>query len=332
VSGALDNKHESPTHDEIARGLFFIVGTGRCGTTLLQAMLASHPRIAIPPETHFFDRIDPLKLGFGDAVSEQRIDRYVRRVTSHARWHEFGISSDEFASAIRDGNRDARSIFLWIMQRLIGDGAGPRLGEKTPRHAMRILRIRELFPDAKIIHIHRDPRDVVHSMKSQLWAFGQSTYHCARRCQEVFAELDRQQQTLDEYAMLTVRYEDLAASPETELRRVCAFLGEPFDDAMLRYHEREGDGFFEREQAWKSLTREPIDPSRIGRYRSQLSEYEIWVIENVVGEHLAALGYEAEPGISRRWSWACRAQIERHAATLRNSLRFAFEKFSSRRG
>ncbi|MFG0253297.1 MAG: sulfotransferase family protein, partial [Phycisphaerales bacterium JB038] len=66
--------------DQLAQGVFFIVGTGRSGTTLLQAMLASHPRLAIPPETKFFQRWDPAEKRFGgEPLTGARLDGYLEQ-------------------------------------------------------------------------------------------------------------------------------------------------------------------------------------------------------------------------------------------------------------
>ena len=185
-------------------------------------------------------------------------------MTSHPRWHEFCIPASELRGAIEGGARDAHSLFLWLVHRLAGEDA-VRIGEKTPRHASHVGRIVELFPEARFIHIHRDPRDVVLSMKDRAWS--NSLYHSARRCQRVYGAMSRWASELGPERVLDVRYEDLVREPEAELRRVCAFLGEVFDEAMLE-HDRQADELFsERERDWKARAREPIDASRIGRYQ-----------------------------------------------------------------
>ena len=62
---------------------FFIIGTGRCGTTLLQRMLMGHPHIDIPPETHFFSRFDPLRIVNADPVPEDMTTSYIERCAGH---------------------------------------------------------------------------------------------------------------------------------------------------------------------------------------------------------------------------------------------------------
>ncbi len=261
-------------------------------------MLSSHPGITVPQETHFFARLDPrVVVGVGELSTDKLIQKYTDRVTSHPRWCDFGISKDKLIKAIRSGATDGASLFPWLLREIASGGPIVRIGEKTPRHCEHLPRILQIFPDAKIIHIHRDPRDVILSLKERAWAQKKSVAANARHCRGVFERMETFQRNNGEARALEVSYESLVAGPERELKRVCAFLGEPFDASMLRYHERDDPGFSPRESDWKALTQKPIDLSRIGRYRSGLSPNEIRIIEYVVGDHLTRLGYEPEPGV-----------------------------------
>ena len=112
---------------------FFIIGTGRCGTTLLQRMLMGHPRISIPPETHFFSRFDPVRVVGLDPVSDGLVEGYVERCASHPWFAELGLRRESLQAALDAGTRSARDLFLWYANALLPD-APARLGEKTPHH------------------------------------------------------------------------------------------------------------------------------------------------------------------------------------------------------
>lgn len=293
---------QQPRDNRLADGLFFIVGTGRSGTTLLQAMLSSHPRIVIPEETHFFNKFDPV-LRFADPLPADRIDAYARACMSVPHLRDSGIAERVLRERLADGPNDARSLFLWLLGRLAAEASGRRVGEKTPIHERHVARIRALFPSAKFIHIHRDPRDTVASLKRMPWAAGQSTRRIARRCAQTYETMAAWRARLGEDAVHEVRYESLVADPEGELRRVCAFLGEPFDAAMLEFHARADRGYQAREESWKGRTRRPIDASSIGRWRTDLNERDIAAVERAVGlARLTAMGYEPS-GVRDRASW-----------------------------
>ncbi len=297
----------APAADEeaLATGLFCIVGTGRCGTTLLQAMLASHPRLAIPPETHFFSRFDPLRHGFGDPVPEARSEAYIEHVLGTWWWSQLGIDDAALAAAVRSGTRSARGLFLWLLRTLAGEDARPgvRLGEKTPHHERFIERIREIFPALRCIHMYRDPRDVVVSLRKEWWWTEPSIWRTALYWRRVMERQRALAARLGPDAHLELRYESLVEDPEGELRRVCAFLGEAFDPAMLAYHERARSGFLEVERAWKGLTTRPIDRARHGRYRDVLAPREIRLVERTAGPELARRGYEPDPAAGGHPFW-----------------------------
>ncbi len=285
---------------------FFIVGTGRCGSTLLQAMLISHPRIAIPPETFFFAELDPA-LAFADPLPVDRIDAYVDHCQAQPHWKDLGIASDELRAALRAGTRDAAGLFGWLMARLLGDDArGRRWGEKTPRHEQHVARIAALLPDARFIHIHRDPRDVVASLLEMEWRSSGSVGLLAREVRRTHRRQQRAEAALAPERYLRLRYEDLVTAPEPTLQRVCDFLGETYDPAMLAFDRRETAGYRADEGDWKDRTRRPLDASRIGRYRRALRPEQIRRVERRLGPHLQRLGYARARAVPWQpaWWWA----------------------------
>lgn len=293
-------------------GLFFIVGTGRCGTTLLQAMLNSSSRIAIPPETRFFGQSDPKAGGFHDPLQDAEVEPYIEARRADWWWRELGLVVDEFAQAVRGGVRTSRSIYLWMLQRLTSSSGKLRIGEKTPYYGNWAEHLLGMFPRARFIHLHRDPRDVVASLRSQEWWIAKSALSCAMVCG---AALDRQAQLRrkwNEDRLLTVGYEALVAHPERELERICRFLNEPFESSMLRFHERADPGFLDLERDWKNLTLQALTNARIERYRRELSDREIRLVEWTLGPLMTDLGYERDSTASDnpRWNSEFEAEVE----------------------
>lgn len=284
------------TPDDLASGLFFIVGSPRSGTTLLQAMLSSHPRLATPPETKFFQKHDPaLPRHGGDPLPADRLDAYLDSLFASSDWREIGLPREELESAIRAGDRSARSIFLTILSAYQARVGRPRLGEKTPLHARCVPRIRSVFPDAKFIHIHRDPRDVVASMLQMQWTQG-TVRSEARTWRKTLCEHLRCLTTLPPTCYTGVRFETLVEKPEEELRRLCEFLGESFNPAMLEFHDRETTGYHQREEQWKGMTRRPLTNQSIGRFKKDLTRRQIAQVERIVGPLLERFGYESHVG------------------------------------
>lgn len=273
--------------------LFFVVGTGRCGSTLLQAMLSSHSRLYIPPELRYFGRHDPAA-GFTDPLEDRDLEAYLDRCARDIWWTDMGMDRTAFEDAVRGGVRSARDIYLWLLAH-IADKRGsrkPRLGEKTPYYALLADRIQALFPRAKFIHLYRDPRDVVASYLEQYWVSDGTALHCARYIKIVFVRLRRLAERVGPERYCEVRYEALVEHPERELTRLCAFLGEAYDPAMLEFGKREDPGYLEVEKEFKGMTQEALTSSRIGRYAANMTPRQIWMVERMLGPLLAEHGYE----------------------------------------
>jgi hypothetical protein len=131
--------------------VFFACGAPRSGTTWLQRILDAHPEVCCSGEGHFVRR-------FSSPVAKV-VNTYNQSLTVEAKHVYEGspyygaISQSEFDELVRS----------FILQRL-GARADARtrwIGDKTPGYTRDLGQLHRLFPEAKIIHIVRDPRDVV---------------------------------------------------------------------------------------------------------------------------------------------------------------------------
>lgn len=293
--------------------LFFLISTGRCGSTLLQAMLSSHPRLYIPPELRYFGRHDPNR-AFTDPLKDSDVDAYLAACEKDIWWHDMGLDRAAFEDAIRRNVRSSRDIYLWVLGH-IADKRGnrkPRVGEKTTYYSLLGNRINDLFPKAQFIHIYRDPRDVAASYLEQYWCPGGTALGCAAFIKRVFRRTERLAATVGPTRFCEVKYETLVAYPERELKRLCGFLREDYDPVMLKYEGHAKDGYLEVEEGWKGMTRKPLTPSRIGRYADRLTPRQVWTVEQVLGPLMTRHGYDRNfPSAgSIRWQsafWAERA-------------------------
>ena len=288
--------------ENLESGLFFIIGTGRCGTTLLQSMLSEHSQILVPLEMGFFTNLEPA-IHFSDPLSENEVNEYLRYCIQYWWWPELSIDSEAFCEVVRKGMRSARSIFLWLLGQLSAGSGKVKIGEKTIGNWHKVGRILELFPQAKFIHIYRDPRDVVVSLQEQVWWRAKSAMPTAMYCRQVLSSLKTLEQHLDNKQFLRVQYELLVKKPEQELSKICVFLGEKFESRMLHFYQRKKRGYVDAEAEWKELTLQPLTLERIGIYREQLKLREIWTIEQILGQLLREYGYEPDRKVDPRPDW-----------------------------
>src|SRR5262249_20192115 len=132
----------------------FIVGCPRSGTALLRDLLRSHPRLSFPGESHF---IPALYRGYGDPNNEREACALASRILESAWVKAWGLALEPSAFA---GERSYAKIVSRIFEAWAEKERKPRWGDKTPRYVVEIPLLMKLFPDAKILHIIRDGRDV----------------------------------------------------------------------------------------------------------------------------------------------------------------------------
>ena len=271
---------------------FFIDGTPRSGTTLLQTMLTAGDGLYIAPETHFLPLTKFREKSYGRPQTDTGFENHIRQILSVSRRHELPVDLSTLKRELHDAERSYGGLFdtlLWHIQSRQPDCR--RVGEKSPGHLLFVADLLEIFPDAKVITVIRDGRDVALSQRE---AWGTLTGRAAlawRRDQRLH---NRYAKMLPGTRYTWVRYEDLVNRPQDELRRLCHFLEEPFNEAMIRFHDRTDKGFPDRE-THKEMTLRPLTAARVGRYRNHLTESQIAVFQLLATRELQALGYGVEP-------------------------------------
>ena len=169
------------------------------------------------------------------------------------------------------------------------------LCEKTPRHLYKIEEMRKKLPQSKFIIMVRDVKDVVFSLKNRSGDFSSSLRRWIDDNRKAMAHLN------DEDTLL-VYYEDIVASPQETLKKVCSFIGIPFETTMLDFSEsnktwfgvtpKETDGKGERNhlqrRAWQMT--QPLQDRR-GIWRGELSDEEVSIINHETDDIMRCLGY-----------------------------------------
>ncbi len=270
----------------------FIVGSPRSGTTLLAAMVGAHPEVDCGPETRLLAQLEDRDLGalLDPAGWPERAADYVLGLAlKESPVHElFGVDPETVRAYLAGRSPSVAALLESLtVPRALAHGKA-RWAEKTPRHAEAAETIRREWPDATIVRVVRDPRDVALSM--QKVPFARDTLTAALGDIEA---MERQADLLlrADPRTVTIRYEDLLADPEATLRTVGDAAGLAWDPAML---ERRADAasIAAPHEWWKAKAGEPLDPSRIGVWRREMDPAAARYAAIHLRDHLRAHGYE----------------------------------------
>lgn len=283
----------------------FLLGAPRSGTTWLQQLLAVHPSIATPQETHVFaDFLVPL-LRQWDAracrVSEVVADLCADRPP---RDRLIGLpvllESEEFESY-------ARELLGRVAEKV--RSAQPEaslLLEKTPSNALHVREIDRLVPAAAYIHLVRDPVDVCRSLLQAGSAWGQdwaprSVLHAAREWKRHVVGARRA--AAYERRYLEVRYEQLRLDPAGVLKTALGFLGvtsttsdceEMVETVARQQQQGSAETFYAASASVRTrlgATRVVEPPGFISRSPRPLTTRQVLLVESVTAALRAELGY-----------------------------------------
>lgn len=287
----------------MSNGPIYIAGLERSGTSLIYALLASHPNIAMFRRTYlwayFYHR-------YGDLAQPANFERCLAAMMRYKRLLVLQPDPERIRQAFRQGEPTYARLFAVIGEQYAERAGKSRWGDKslnTERYAATIF---EAFPSARILHMIRDPRDRYASARSR-WKVsrGGAGAATAMWLWSIRMACANQERYPERY--LVVRYETLAANPEATLRGICAFIGEDYAPEMLSL---EGAEIFREKGGNSSYGRRDqgaISTSSIGRFRKVLGQGEIAFMQAYAGREMALYDYQADPvqmGASERARYA----------------------------
>lgn len=254
---------------------------------MLQLMLHSHHRIAIAPETRIMLPAYRERLRFGDLDHPENRRALGEYLVSGRAFGKLGLDPEQTVDTVVAGPATFGSAIAVVLRSYAERFGRPRWGEKRPGYYRHIDVVMRLFPDAQIVHIVRDPRDCVASLKRMPW-WKRDSHH------SVFAwaqSIDLTAAAAGTWPVVQVQYERLVADPEGELRSLCAAIGEDYDPAMAAPEELAPTVI--RGKRWhRKVRKKAPTTARIGRWRGELEPWELALTERVLGARMQRLGYE----------------------------------------
>lgn len=291
--------------------MIFIVGSSRSGTTMTARLLGLNPSVLALNELHFFEQQwqpsdKGRKLGLAEAretllllFSSQR-DGYYRRHLNPS--YEPEVDALLARHQVGDATHEKHQLLP-----MFADAEAARSGkslwcEQTPRNVYYLDVIRDLFPEAKIVQLVRDPRDVLLSQKNRWrrrfrggnmpwketirqWL----NYHPITILKLWIGAMRRAQNESGRAGFFVQRYEDLVAQPARSVSSLCAFLGLEYAPSMLAVPKI---GSSLRSDKPADLG---IDASKVGGWRrGGLSQAELYLCERLAGPLMSQFDYVSD--------------------------------------
>lgn len=310
--------------------VFFIVGEMRSGTSWLRRTVSAHPEVVCGHEGSFF----------GKGWQKEDIPVYTGPVSSLTRafdvskelktWHDLPWNqwTDE---AEEDYRNLARLSVDYFLAKEVNRTGKRIVGDKSPQHTECLDEIHDIYPDAKIIHIVRDGRDVAVSAMNHWWrlakdredgvfeltpeeleirdayledreafvAAGRSIFteerltQLARRWSYRVGKGHKDGKSLYGEGYVEIRYEDLLSSPEENLFLIFETLQARRGDPIIERCIRAGS--FERLSQRAQGEEDAGSFYRkgvAGDWKSIFTQRDREIYESIAGEQLAAMGYE----------------------------------------
>ncbi len=269
----------------------FIVGCPRSGTSYLYHLLLSAGGFAeFRTQMNVFDVLEPI---YGDLGALKNKAKMMNEWLRSKAFDVSGLEAEEIKAKVLSECRSAGDFLRIVMEEVARKQGVDRWVDSTPTNIPHLLRIKKDFPDARIIHIIRDGRDVALSLDKRGWsrplpwdwdkgllAAGLYWEWIVRKGRKLGVRLQ------PDY--FEVRYEDLVNQPAQTLERLAVFLAHDLDYQRIQ-------------QASIGSVRNPLTSFKedlergqfkpVGRWKDRFPPDQLVLFQNLVGDYLQELGY-----------------------------------------
>jgi hypothetical protein len=263
--------------------------------------LNAHPNIAIPEEVVYFNSVMagvPIEQWQRPPLSTEAYASFVSSFLQDRCEALDGIDRVRLKKEILEGGEpDFRRPYRTVLEAWARHHGKSRWGEKTPGNLFYADVLLAMFPDAKFIHVVRDPRAGVSSMMGTTFFPNDIVFNAMSRHKFMTEGRRLLEQAVPAAQRMTLRYEDLVTEPEEIVSVLCDFLEEEFDPEMLAFY-KESSRYMKEEAAnsFNQAATKPISSDRLDAWKKRLSQDAIAKIESVCRQEMEEFGYRAAGG------------------------------------
>ena len=284
----------------------FVVGSSRSGTTMMGRILGNHPEVFTFKELHFFGTIWTNQSANILSRKEQ-IDLYSRLLCIQKKglFHQENIYefNDKSKRIIGNRNLNALAVYDLFLTEISKENDATISCEQTPKNMYYLDEILSYFPNAKIINMVRDQRDVLLSQKNK-WKrkflgasdipFSEAlrsyiNYHPILTSKIWSSSLNHSLRHINNERVKIVKFEELLLESERLIKEICEFLDIDFQKQML---EVPVIGSSTGNDEKRKLR---IDSSKINQWKNGgLLNAEVFLSQKMSNKMLKAFGYSIE--------------------------------------
>ncbi len=255
----------------------FIIGVGRSGTTLIQSMLNTHSMITFPPETHFV-RNHLANQKEHQILSKGKYEEFLNILTNDGDLAKIDL---DIKKIFNKETKKITELYYSVLKTYLEKQNKQFIGEKDPKNLEYLKIIKSTFPDAKILHIIRDPRDVILSRVKADWTKYKSKRYHSLIYRLQYDKAIKDGKTIFDENYFSFQYEKLITDPESMLRKICKFLEVEYESGMLSFYKQSSDIIKGTEQKWKEKCFTPVDGKNLNKWEKKLTDKEIYYIQKI---------------------------------------------------
>jgi Sulfotransferase family len=269
----------------------FVVGCPRSGTTLAYHILLSAGNFAIyRAESQVFNLLEPR---FGDLSIASRKRALLTAWYTSPLFTKTGLNADEIEACVMSRCRNGGDFLRLVMEAMARQQGAERWADCTPEHLLYLERIKETIPEALIVHVLRDGRDVSLSLEKQGWIrpFRWHREHVLEVSALYWNWIVRRGRAVGHRLgqdYLELQYEKLVEDPRGSMVSLGDFIEQKLDYDNI---QKTGIGTVQRPNTSFSLDLQSGAFQPVARWKHRLSADQQATLDALVGDTLEELGY-----------------------------------------
>ena len=280
---------------KLCKSPIFIIGLPRSGTKLFREILNNHDRVFIPKAESLFIPFLVKKYGINPNFDSHNNKISLKKdLVRSVYCINMSVSFDDLNNKEFDDILNMNSwqyIFQYLFDNLVNKSKKNVIfGDKTPSYIYHLPLLFRVFPNAKFLHIIRDPRDQAVSAKK---AWNKSVYLSASNWYKSIMSV-KNFVAVNNINYIELKYEDLIINPKLLLNKIFSFLDLEFNENLITFDETV-------ENLGEAKGLKSIKNNNFNKFRKNLSSHEIKKIESLTFPIINSLRYSLDNKIDKNY-------------------------------